>query len=85
MGCSCQPSPALITLAPVQPATWWGTPADRWRTTMAWGPMAEMVWTVSRTDSPLFTDEADTLNPITSADSRRAAISNESRVRVESS
>ena len=48
-------------------------------------PMASMVSMVSRTDSPLFTDEVPTEKFMTSAESRRAAVSNDSRVRVESS
>ncbi len=48
-------------------------------------PMASMVSTVSRRDSPLLTDELEAENVMTSADSRRAAVSKLSRVRVESS
>ena len=65
--------------------TWTGTPAEPWRTTMASTPMASIVSTVSRTDSPFLTDEVPTLNVMVSADSRLAAVSNDSRVRVESS
>ncbi len=52
---------------------------------MASTPMASMVRAVSRSDSPLFTDELPTLKFMVSAESRLAAVSNESRVRVESS
>ena len=52
---------------------------------MASTPMAAIVITVSRTDSPLFTDDEDTEKFMVSAFSRLAAVSNESRVRVESS
>ena len=52
---------------------------------MASTPMASMVATVSRSDSPFFTDEVPTLKFMVSADSRLAAVSNDSRVRVESS
>ena len=48
-------------------------------------PMASIVSIVSRTDSPLFTDDDDTAKHIVSADSRLAAVSKLSRVRVESS
>ena len=48
-------------------------------------PMASMVSAVSRSDSPFFTDEVDTEKFIVSADSRLAAVSKLSRVRVESS
>ena len=85
VGCSCQPSPALITEQSTQEATCQGTPADEWRTTRASTPMASMVCTVSRRDSPLLTDEVDTEKFMVSADSRLAAASNDSRVRVDSS
>ena len=68
-----------------QPATCAGTPAQEWRTTKASTPMASMVSTVSRRDSPLLSELDDPVNVMTSADSRLAAASNESRVRVESS
>jgi hypothetical protein len=58
---------------------------DRWRTTMASTPMASTVWTVSRRLSPLAIEEPPTLKAIVSAESRLAAVSNESRVRVDSS
>ena len=48
-------------------------------------PMASIVVTVSRNDSPFFTDELETEKFMVSADRRRAAVSNESRVRVDSS
>ena len=85
MGCSCQPSPALITLPDTHWVIWWGTPAERWRTTMASTPIASIVSTVSRSDSPLFTDDADTEKLRVSAESRLAACSKLRRVRVESS
>jgi hypothetical protein len=44
-----------------------------------------MVRTVSRRDSPFFTDEVPTLKFIVSADSRLAADSNDRRVLVDSS
>ena len=44
-----------------------------------------MVCTVSMRLSPLRTEEVETLKFIVSADSRRAAVSNEILVRVESS
>ena len=48
-------------------------------------PMASMVSMVSRTDSPLFTDDEDTAKLMVSAESRLAAVSKLRRVRVESS
>ena len=74
-----------MTDASIQLAICQGTPDDLCRTTMASTPMASIVSTVSRSDSPLFTEDEPTLNDIVSADSRFAAVSNESRVRVESS
>ena len=85
VGCSCQPSPALITEQSTHEATCQGTPADEWRTTMASTPMASMVCTVSRSDSPFFTDDVDTEKFMVSADRPLAAASNDSRVRVDSS
>ena len=85
VGCSCQPSPALTTEASIQPAIRWGTPLERWRTTMASIPMASTVRTVSSSDSPLRSDDDPAEKVMVSADSRLAAVSNESRVRVESS
>ena len=82
MGCSWQPSPALITLASIQVATRCGAPAAGWRTTIASMPIASMVCTVSRRLSPFFTDDDDTENVITSHERRLAAVSNERRVRV---
>ena len=87
VGCWCIPSPALMTAPCVQPdvASVWGAP-DAWcRMTTASAPIACSVSAVSLSDSPL-----DTLEPLaeklmTSADSRLAAVSNEMRVRVESS
>src|SRR4051812_5372816 len=48
-------------------------------------PMASIVSTVSRSDSPFFTDDVATLKVMVSAESRLAAVSKLSRVRVESS
>src|SRR5205085_5026128 len=83
--CSCWPSPALTTDDSVQRAICDGTPADLCRTTNASAPMASSVATVSRSDSPFLSDELAAEKVITSAPSRRAAVSKESRVRVETS
>ena len=48
-------------------------------------PIAAIVSTVSRTDSPLFTEEDPTEKFTVSAESCLAAASNDSRVRVLSS
>ncbi len=47
--------------------------------------MAQIVSTVSRTDSPLLTEEAAMEKLTVSADRRLAAVSKLTRVRVESS
>lgn len=48
-------------------------------------PMASMVRAVSRSDSPFFTEEEPTEKFMVSAERRLAAVSNDNRVRVESS
>ena len=85
VGCSWRPSPAFTTLASVHDATRWGAPADEWRTTIASTPMASIVCTVSRRLSPFFTDDDPTVKLIVSAERRFAAVSNDRRVRVDSS
>ena len=47
--------------------------------------MASIVSTVSRRDSPLLSELDEPVKVMTSAESRLAAVSNDSRVRVESS
>ena len=79
------PSPALTTLAVVQPATSCAAPTYGVRMTIRSGRYADIVWTVSLSDSPLSTDEPDAAKLITSADSDFAASSNELRVRVDAS
>ena len=85
MGCSCQPSPALMMEASIQPAMRWGTPDDLCRTTMASMPIASTVRTVSSSDSPFRREDEPAENVMVSAERRLAAVSNDSRVRVESS
>ncbi len=86
MGCWCHPSPALITEQwSTHPATRAGTPEEPWRMITASIPMASMVSTVSRRDSPLLSDDEPAANESTSADIRLAAVSNDIRVLVESS
>ncbi len=74
-----------MMLAVVQRLTCHGTPLDAWRMTKASTPIAATVSIVSRRLSPLLTLESLTVNVITSAERRLAAVSNESRVLVESS
>ena len=85
VGCSWRPSPAFTTLADVHDATRCGAPAAEWRTTIASMPIASIVCTVSSRLSPFFTDDVATEKVIVSAPRRLAAVSNERRVRVESS
>ena len=74
-----------MMLAVVQRLTCHGTPVDLWRTTNASTPIAAIVSIVSRRLSPLFTLDVLTLKSSMSADRRLAAVSKDSRVRVESS
>src|SRR5438105_5525978 len=85
VGCSCAPSPALMTLARTARATARGAPAAGWRTTRASAPIASRLRTVSCRDSPLVTLEASFWKLSTSAPSACAATSKELRVRVEAS
>ena len=85
VGCSCAPSPALIT---EQPTFWLSSctaPAAACRTTSTSGRIALSVDAVSISVSPLLTDEVRTDMFMTSAPSRLPAISNEPWVRVEGS
>jgi hypothetical protein len=85
VGCSCVPSPALMTPALIQPrvASVNGAPDAGWRITTASAPIACSVWAVSLRLSPLDTLEPLAEKLITSAESRLAAASNEIRVRVD--
>src|SRR2546425_313707 len=85
VGCSCAPSPALITLARTARATARGAPAAGWRTTSTSAPIASRLRTVSWRDSPLVTLEASFWKLSTSAPSAWAATSKELRVRVDAS
>src|SRR5438105_9093901 len=85
VGCSCAPSPALMTLARTARDTARGAPAAGWRTTNTSAPIASRLRTVSCSDSPLLTLEASFWKLSTSAPSACAATSKELRVRVEAS
>ena len=85
VGCSCAPSPALMTAQSTLRASRCTAPAEAWRTTMMSGRMALSVTAVSISVSPFFTLEVATDMFITSAPSRLPAISNEDCVRVEAS
>src|SRR5437660_5825788 len=85
VGCSCAPSPALITAQ----STFWASsstaPEAWWRTTRMSGCMALSVIAVSMSVSPLRIEELLTAMFITSAPSRLPASSKDDWVRVEAS
>ncbi|SKW23187.1 Uncharacterised protein [Mycobacteroides abscessus subsp. abscessus] len=88
MGCSCVPSPALTTAGPPSPsavhcASCAATPEAGCRTINASAPIARRVKAVSRSDSPLATDEPEALTLMTSALIHFPATSKETLVRVE--
>ncbi len=85
VGCSCVPSPALMTAASTFCASRAGAPDWSWRTTSRSQCIAFSVAAVSSSVSPLFTEEVATDMLITSAPSRLPASSKLVRVRVLSS
>ena len=87
LGCSCVPSPALITLPDIhsRSAKRCAAPDAEWRITTASAPIACRVCAVSLSDSPLLKLEPLAEKLITSAERRFAAASNEILVLVESS
>ncbi len=85
VGCSCAPSPALITGAASASASRLGTPATLWRTITASGSIASSVIAVSRMLSALVRLDDDGVKLTTSAESRFPAISKLVRVRVDDS
>ena len=85
VGCSCAPSPALMTGAASASAMRLGTPATLWRTMTASGSIASSVIAVSRMLSALVRLDEDGEKLTTSAESRLPAISKLVRVRVEDS
>ena len=82
VGCSCMPSPALMTRAPHRRATRCPAPADACRRTSMSGAIASRLRTVSASVSPFETLEPAEAMFTVSALSRFSAISNEVRVRV---
>src|SRR6266478_559485 len=82
-GCSCVPSPALITGISRCRATKSAAPEAAWRITRQSGFMALSVCTVSNSDSPFFRLEASTWRFMVSAPRRDAAVPKLMRVRVE--
>ena len=82
VGCSCMPSPALMTRAPHRRAARCPAPADACRSTIVSGAIASRLRTVSARVSPFETLEPLAATLTVSALSRFSAISNEVLVRV---
>ena len=85
VGWACQPSPPFRTWPPKISAARYGAPETEWRITRISAPRASSVRIVSTSDSPLVTDEVAVATLTTSAERFRAAVSKETRVRVEAS
>src|SRR4051812_1991754 len=85
VGCSCFPSPALITLERMRCPRNCAAPDAPCRITTMSIRMASRFLAVSTRVSPLLTDEPATATFTVSAESRFSANSNEIRVRVEAS
>src|SRR3989442_10747771 len=85
VGCSCAPSPALITLAFRKRDRKWAAPVALWRMMMMSAFNASRLRAVSLSVSPFFSDEASAVKLMTSAVSRSAASSKLIRVRVDGS
>ena len=85
VGCSCAPSPALITLQSTTRDSRCGAPSALWRTTIMSALSASSVLPVSRRVSPFLSDDASAVKLMTSALSRIAASSKLMRVRVDGS
>ena len=85
VGCSCAPSPALMTLTRGDRCCVrsFGAPADECRTTTASMPIASMLRAVSMNDSPLAVLDPDGEKSSVSAPSRRQARLKLIFVRVE--
>ena len=85
VGCSCAPSPALMTLAFRKREMKCGAPVALWRMMMTSALRASRFLTVSLSVSPFFSEDVSAEKLITSAVRRCAASSKEMRVRVEGS
>ena len=83
VGCSCGPSPALITEQSTFSDSSLTAPASEWRTTSTSGCMAFSVWAVSSSVSPFLIEDAWVAMEMVSMPSRLPAISNDISVRVE--
>ena len=85
VGCSWQPSPAFTTGTRTRSASMCGTPATESRTTSTSALMAARLRAMSASVSAFDRLEPARVTLIASAESRFAAISNETRVRVDDS
>jgi hypothetical protein len=75
----------LRTFPPNVSAARYGAPLVACRITSMCAPSASTVRTVSTSDSPLVTDDVDAAMFVTSAPRFLAAVSNDTRVRVDGS
>ena len=85
VGCSCAPSPALITFEGMRAPRNDAAPADQCRMTTMSIRIASRLRAVSTSVSPFETDDPTDPMFTVSADSRFSANSNEMRVRVDAS
>ena len=85
VGCSCAPSPALMTWASSTRARKCGAPLALWRMTMKSALSASRLRAVSLSVSPFLNDDASVEKLMTSADNRCSASSKLMRVRVDGS
>ena len=85
MGCSCQPSPALITFDGMRSARKRAAPDEPWRMTTMSMRIASRLRAVSTSVSPFATDDPVEEMLTVSALSRFSANSKETRVRVDAS
>src|SRR5213592_3631366 len=85
VGCSCAPSPALITLAFRKRERKCGAPVALWRMMIISALSASRLRAVSLSVSPFLSEDASAVKLMTSAVNRNAASSKLMRVRVEGS
>src|SRR5688572_4078926 len=85
VGCSCLPSPALMTLDRMRWPRNCAAPDAPWRITTMSIRMASRFFAVSTRVSPLLTEDPTVATLTVSAESRFSANSKEMRVRVEAS
>ena len=85
VGCSCAPSPALMTLAWTTRERKWGAPDALWRMTMKSIFSASRLRAVSLRVSPFLSEEASAVKLMMSAERRCSDSSKLVRVRVDGS